>query len=178
MILMVRVTNIRLLSIFLFFVPFFLVSASACFSMSAEDAQRQVNRLFERSELIPQVKISPAERNRFVIELTFSIGDRWGRDEFARDWAKTAITKVFKSNLPLAQGIVKVYCTHMEVIHLAIGMNQANQISWEEDCSSSEFFDRLQSCGRWGKRPEDRTYFMEHRQIIKPSPVVSLPPDS
>jgi hypothetical protein len=57
-------------------------------------------------------------------------------------------------------------------------MNQANQISWKEDCSASEFFDRLQSCGHWGKRPEDRTYFIERRQIIKPPPVVSLPPDS
>ena len=146
--------------------------------MSAEDAERQVIKLFEQSESIPQVRITPVERNRFVIELTFNIGDRWGRDVFVRDLAKAAITRVFKSNLPLAQGIIKVYCTHMEVIHLAIGMNQANQISWEEDCSPSEFFDRLQSCGRWGKRPEDRTYFIEHRQIIKPCPIVSLPPDS
>jgi hypothetical protein len=164
---------------FLFFlVSFLLCSASAGFSMSAEDAERQVIRLFERSESIPQVKITPVERNRFVIELSFSIGDRWGRDGFVRDLAKTAITKVFKSNLPLAQGIVKVYCTHMEVIHLAIGMNQANQINWEEGRSPFEFFERLRSCGRWGKRPEDRTYFIEHKQIIKPSPVVSFPPDA
>jgi len=175
---MVRIRNTRFIPVFLFFVPFLLCSTSTCFSMSAEDAERQVIKLFEQSESIPQVRITPVERNRFVIELTFNIGDRWGRDVFVRDLAKAAITRVFKSNLPLAQGIIKVYCTHMEVIHLAIGMNQANQISWEEDCSSSEFFDRLQSCGRWGKRPEDRTYFMEHRQIIKPSPVVSLPPDS
>ena len=145
--------------------------------MSAEDAVRQVIKLFEQSESIPQVRITPVERNRFVIELTFNIGDRWGRDAFVRDLARAAITRIFKSNLPLAQGIIKVYCTHREVIHLAIGMNQANQISWEEDCSPSEFFDRLQSCGCWGKRPEDRTYFIEHRQIIKPSPVVLFPPD-
>jgi hypothetical protein len=146
--------------------------------MSAEDAERQVIKLFEQSESIPQVRITPVERNRFVIELTFSIGDRWGRDGFVRDLAKAAITRVFKSNLPLAQGIIKVYCTHTEVIHLAIGMNQANQISWEEGRSPSEFFDRLRSCGRWGKKPEDRTYIIEHKQIIKPSPVVSFPPDA
>jgi hypothetical protein len=175
---MVRTRNSSFIFVFLFFVFFFLCSASAGFSMSVEDAERQVIRLFERSELIPQVKITPVERNRFVIELSFSIGDRWGRDGFVRDLAKAAITKVFKSNLPLAQGIIKVYCTHMEVIHLAIGMNQANQISWEEARSPSEFFDRLRSCGRWGKKPEDRTYFIERRQIIKPSPVVSPPPDS
>ncbi len=147
--------------------------------MSAEDAEREVIKLFEQSELIPQVRITPVEKDRFVIELTFNIGDRWGRDVFVRDLAKAAITRVFKSNLPLAQGIIKVYCTHMEVIHLAIGMNQAKQISWEESTavppSSSIGFE---SCGRWGKRPEDRTYFIEHRQIIKPSPVVLFPPDS
>ncbi len=166
-------------TLYLFFLVFFLLcSASAGFSMSAEDAERHVTRLFERSELIPQVKITPVERNRFVIELTFSIGDRWGRDGFVRDLAKAAITRVFKSNLPLAQGIIRVYCTHMEVIHLAIGVNQAHQISWEEGRSPSEFFDRLRSCGRWGKKPEDRTYIIEYKQIIKPSPVVSFPPDA
>jgi len=177
-VLMVRKRNTFFIFVFLFFVSFLLCWASTSFSMSAEDAQRQVIRLFERSELIPQVNIIPVERNRLVIELTFSIGDRWGRDEFVRDLAKAAITKVFKSNLPLAQGIVKVYCTHMEVIHLAIGMNQANQMSWEDARSPSEFFEKLQSCGRWGKRPEDRTYFIEHKQIIKPSPVISLLPNS
>jgi len=175
---MVRKKNTSLIFVFLFFVFFLLCWASTSLSMSAGDAQRQVIKLFERSESIPQVRITPVERNRLVIELTFSIGDRWGRDQFVRDLAKAAITKVFKSDLPLAQGIVKVYCTRMEVIHLAIGMNQANQMSWGDARSPSEFFERLQSCGRWGKRPEDRTYLIEHRQIIKPSPVVSLPPDS
>jgi hypothetical protein len=66
----------------------------------------------------------------------------------------------------------------MEVIHLAIGVNQAKQISWEDRSGPSGFFDRLRSCVRWGKSPEDRTYFIEHRQIIKPSPIVSLSPDS
>lgn len=146
--------------------------------MSAEDAEKKVVKLFDQSELIPQVRITPAERDRLVIELTFTIGDRWGRDVFVRNLAKAAMVRVFKSNLPLAQGIVKVYCTHTEVIHLAIGVNQAKQISWEDSASPSEFFDRLRSCVRWGKRPEDRTYFIEHTRIIKPSPVVSLPPNS
>jgi len=146
--------------------------------MPAADVEREVVRLFEQSESIPQVRITPVERNRFVIELTFNIGDRWGRDGFVRDLAKAAITRVFKSKLPLAQGIIKVYCTHTEAIHLAIGMNQAKQIRWDDDSSPSEFFDMLRSCVRWGKGPEDRTYFIEHRQIIKPSPIVSLPPDS
>jgi hypothetical protein len=146
--------------------------------MSGEDAKRQVIRLFERSESVPQVGITPVAGNRFIIELTFSIGDRWGRDGFVRDLAKAAITRVFKSNVPLAQGIVKIYCTRGEVIHLAIGMNQADQMSWEEDRNPSKFFDSLRSCGRWGERPEDRTYFIEHKQIIKPTPIVSLPPNS
>lgn len=164
--------------LFLFLLSFFLSSASAGFSMSAEDAEKKVVKLFDQSELIPQVRITPAERDRLVIELTFTIGDRWGRDVFVRNLAKAAMVRVFKSNLPLAQGIVKVYCTHTEVIHLAIGVNQAKQISWEDTASPSEFFDRLRSCVRWGKRPEDRTYFIEHTRIIKPSPVVSLPPNS
>ncbi len=164
--------------LFLFLLSFFLSSASAGFSMSAEDAEKKVVKLFDQSELIPQVRITPAERDRLVIELTFTIGDRWGRDVFVRNLAKAAMVRVFKSNLPLAQGIVKVYCTHTEVIHLAIGVNQAKQISWEDSASPSEFFDRLRSCVRWGKRPEDRTYFIEHTRIIKPSPVVSLPPNS
>lgn len=146
--------------------------------MSPNDVEREVIRLFEQSEFIPQVRITPAEKDRFVIELTFNIGDRWGRDIFVRDLAKAALTRVFKSNLPLAQGIVKVYCTHMEAIHLAIGVNQAKQISWEDSSSPSEFFDMLRSCVHWGKNPEDRTYFIEHRQIMKPSPIVLSPPDS
>ncbi len=157
---------------------FLLCSASAAFSISGEDVERKVIRLFDQSELIPQVRITPADEDRFVIELTFYIGDRWGREIFARDLAKAAMTRVFKSDLPLAQGIVKVYCTHMEAIHLAVGMNQARQINWEDSSSPSEFFDTLRSCVQLGKGPEDRTYFFEHRQIIKPSPVVSLPPDS
>lgn len=146
--------------------------------MPAADVEKEVTRLFEQSDLIPQVRITPVEKDRFVIELTFIIGDRWGRDVFARDLAKAALVRVFKSNLPLAQGIVRVYCTHTEAIHLAIGMNQAKQIRWDEDSSPSEFFSSLRSCARWGKRPEDRTYFIEHRQVVKPSPVVLSAPDS
>jgi len=146
--------------------------------MSAEDVEKEVIKLFEQAELIQQVRISPTDEDRFVIELIFNIGDRWGRDTFVRDLAKAAMARVFRSNLPIAQGIVKVYCTHTEAIHLAIGMNQAKQISWEDGSSPSEFFNRLRSCVQLGKRPEDRTYLIEHRQIIKPSPIVSLPPDS
>ena len=146
--------------------------------MSAEDVERKVIELFERSESIPQVRITPAEENRFVIEVVFSIGDRWGRDGFVRDLAKVAMTRVFRSNLPVAQGIVKVYYAHTEVMHLAIGMNHAKQISWADSSSPSEFFDTLRSCVNWGKKPEDRTYFIEPKQIIKPSPVISFPPNS
>ena len=173
-----RINNISSVLVFLFLVFFLFPSASATFSMPAADVEKEVVRLFEQSELVPQVRITPVEKDRFIIELIFNIGDRWGRDIFVRDLARAAMARVFKSNLPLAQGIVKVYCPHMEVIHLAIGINQANQISWEDARSPSEFFERLQSCGRWGKSPEDRTYFIEHKQIIKPSPVVSFPPDA
>jgi len=146
--------------------------------MSAEDVEKEVIKLFDQAELIQQVRISPADEDRFVIELIFNIGDRWGRDIFVRDLARATMARIFRSNLPIAQGIVKVYCTHTEAIHLAIGMNQAKQISWEDSSTPSEFFNRLRSCVQLGKRPEDRTYFIEHRQIIKPSPIVSLPPDS
>jgi len=173
-----RVSNTSFIPVFLFFGIFLLCLASPAFSMSAEDMEREVIKLFDKSELIPQVRITPAEKDRFVIEMIFNIGDRWGRAVFVRDLAKAAITRVFRSNLPIAQGIAKVYCTHTEAIHLAIGMNQAKQISWEDSSSPSEFFDTLRSCVHLGKSPEDRTYFIEHRQIIKPSPVVPLPPDS
>ena len=164
--------------IFFFIISFLLYSASTAVCMSTNDVERKVTNLFEQSEWIPQVRITPAEEDRFVVELIFSIGDRWGRDGFVRDLARAAITRVFKSNLPLAQGIVKVYCTHTEVIHLAIGMNQAKQIGWEDSSHPSGFFDRLRSSVRWGKRPEDRTYLIEQRHTVKPSPIVSLPPDS
>jgi hypothetical protein len=146
--------------------------------MSVEDVERKVTELFKQSESIPQVRITPADEDRFIIELMFSIGDRWGRDGFVRDLAKAAMTRVFRSNLPIAQGIVKIYCRHTEVIHLAIGMNHVKQISWGDSSSSSEFFDTLRSCVHWGKKPEDRTYFIEPRQIITPSPVISFPPNS
>ncbi|OGP72702.1 MAG: hypothetical protein A2V86_12065 [Deltaproteobacteria bacterium RBG_16_49_23] len=173
-----HIDHLTFVFVFLFVGIFLLCSAPATFSMSAKDVEREVIRLFDQSESIPQVRITPAEKDRFVVELIFNIGDRWGRNGFVRDLAKTALTRVFNSKLPLAQGIVKVYCKHMEVIHLAVGMNQAKQMSWEDSSSPSEFFDRLRSCVRWGKRAEDRTYFIENRQIIKPSPVVSFPPDS
>ncbi len=171
-----RVRNTSFIPILICFFLFY--SASAAFSISAEDVERKIVRLFDQSELIPQVRITPAEKDRFVIEMIFTIGDRWGRDIFVRDLAKAAIARVFKSTLPIAQGIVKVYCTHTEAIHLAIGINQAKRISWEDSSSPSEFFNMLRSSVQLGKRPEDRTYFIEHKQIIKPSPIVSLPPDS
>ena len=173
-----RVNHTSFIPVFLFFGILLLCLASPAFSMSTEDVKREVIKLFDQSELIPQVRTTLTEKDRFVIEMIFNIGDRWGRDIFVRDLARAAIARVFKSNLPIAQGIVKVYCTHTEAIHLAIGMNQAKQIRWEDSSSPSEFFDRLRSCIQLGKGPEDRTYFIEHRQIIKPSPVVPLPPDS
>jgi hypothetical protein len=167
------------MKVILLFIIFFVISlASPSCGMSLGDVERDVIKLFVQSELIPQVKVTPAEKGRFVIEVTFSIGDRWGRDGFARDLARAAITRVFKSSLPVAQGIVRVYCTHVEAIHLAIGMNQAKQIDWTDGLSLSDFFKILRSCSYWGKSPEDRTYFTEHRQIIKPSPTASYTPDS
>lgn len=154
----------------------FLVSMA--FSMDADEVEREVTKLFKQSEFIPHVRIIPTEEKRFVIELTFDIGDRWGRDEFARDLAKAAITEIFRFNFPLAQGIVRIYCTHAEVLHLAIGINQVKEISWKDGSTPSEFFDMLRSRFRWGKRPEDRTYFIENNQIVKPSPTILIPPDS
>ena len=164
-------------------IPFLIIffvfcSASPSFCISSGDIERDVAQLFEQSEIIPQIIVTPAGKDRFLIELTFSIGDRWGRDGFVRELARAAITRVFESNLPIAQGIVRVYCTHMEAIHLAIGMNQAKQINWADGLSLAGFFDIVRSCSHWGKSPEDRTYFIEHKQIIKPSPIVSYRPDS
>jgi len=162
-----------------FLLPSLLIlSASTAFSMEADDVEREVTKLFKQSEFIPHVRIIPTEENRFVIELTFDMGDRWGRDEFARHLARAAINEIFRLNLPLAQGIVRIYCTHAEVLHLAIGINQVKEIRWKDSSTPSEFFDMLRSHFRWGKRLEDRTYFIENKQIIKPSPTISIPPDS
>jgi len=152
--------------------------ASTAFSLDADEVEREVNKLFKQSEFIPHVRIIPTEEKRFVVELTFDIGDRWGRDEFARHLAKAAITEIFRFNLPLAQGIVRIYCTHAEVLHLAIGINQVKEISWTDGSTPSEFFGMLRSRFRLGKRPEDRTYFIENKQIVKPSPTISISPDS
>jgi hypothetical protein len=152
--------------------------ASTAFSMDADDVEREVSKFFKQSEFIPHVRIIPTEEKRFVVELTFDIGDRWGRNEFARHLAKAAITEIFGFNLPLAQGIVRIYCTHAEVLHLAIGINQVKEISWKDGSTASEFFGMLRSRFRLGKRPEDRTYFIENKQIIKPSPTISISPDS
>jgi len=175
---MKRINHTSFILFFFFIVSFLLFSACPASSLSANDVEREVMRLFERSELIPHVRITPAENDRFVIELIFNIGDRWGRDGFVLALAKAALTSVYTSNLPLAQGIVKIYCAQTEAIHLAIGMNQAKQMSWADNLSPSGFFDMLRSCVHWGKTPEDRTYFIERRHIIKPSPVISLPPGS
>jgi hypothetical protein len=171
------ISNAYLTLVFLLSSLLILV-ASTAFSLDADDVEREVTNLFKQSEFIPHVRIIPTEEKRFVIEMTFDLGDRWGRDEFARNLAKAAITEIFRFNLPLAQGIVKIYCTHAEVLHLAIGMNQVKEISWKDGSTPSEFFDMLRSRFRWGKRPEDRTYFIENRQIVKPSPTISILPDS
>jgi len=161
-----------------FLIPLLLLFASTAFSMAADDVEREVIRLFRQSEFIPQIRITPSGKDQFVIELTFNIGDWWGRDEFVRHLAKAAITRVLKSDLPLAQGIVRIYCTHTEIIHLAVGINQIKQMRWKDSDSLSEFFDTLRSRFHWGKKPEDRTYFIERGQIIKPSPAISFPPNS
>jgi hypothetical protein len=137
--------------------------------------EREVVELFKKTDFIPQVRVVPAEEGRFITELVFNMGDRWGRDGFAREIAKGAIECLFKSGLPIAQGVVKVYCHRMEMLHLAISIDQAKQIRWENSSNPSQFFDMLRSYVRWGKRPEDSTYFIEHGRITKPSPVISLP---
>lgn len=150
-------------------------SITMAFPLSSGNAEKEVAELFKKTELIPDIRIIPADEGRFVAELIFNIGDRWGRNGFAREIAKDAVERLFKSGLPIAQGIVKVYCHRMEILHLAISMNQAKQIRWENSSNPSQFFDMLQSCIHWGKRPEDSTYVIEQGRITKPSPVVAFP---
>ncbi len=74
-----------------FFTLVFLLSsllilvASTAFSLDADDVEREVIKLFKQSEFTPHVRIISTEEKRFVVELTFDIGDRWGRDEFAKN---------------------------------------------------------------------------------------------
>ncbi len=81
-----------------------------------------------------------------------------------------------ESNLPFAQGPVRIYGVRSEILHLVAGRNDMEQIQWRKGSSVSEFFDSLRSCSRWGKNPEDRTYLIEAGPVIKPSPVISFLP--
>lgn len=165
---------IRILILIILFLMGFV---STVFPFSANGIEKRVVQLSTEEEfgLVPEVRAIPVEKGRFIVELTFNVGDRWGRDGFARYLAKSAMERLFKSNLPLAQGVVKVYCNRTEVLHLAISVNQAKQIRWENESNPSQFFDILQSHICWGKKPEDCTFFIENGRVVKPSPAVSSP---
>lgn len=167
-----RIKKVKFTSLLIFFL---LCTASPSLCMPSEDVEKRVIKLFEQFNSIPQVRITPAVGDRFIIELIFTVGDHWGRDRFARDLARGAMARLFGSDLPLVQGIVKVYCKDLEIVHVAIGINHVKQIGWSDSLSSAEFFDRLRSCVHWGKNPEDRTYLIEIPHVVRPSPIVSSP---
>ena len=153
--------------------------ASSAHSLEVEEVRKRVAQLFssDESHVAQEIRVAPTENHRFVVELLFNIGNRWGKEGFAKDLAKATLERLFRSDLPVAQGIVRIYANLTEVLHLGIGLNQADKLLWENP-DPSRFFESLRSSQRLGEKPEDRTYITENKPLVKPSPAIFVGLDS
>lgn len=120
----------------------------------------------ENSVHIRDVKIKRTRDGLLDLEITTNLGDCWGKREYAKEFSKEALKALFSSDLPLSYVILNVFEANKNLMTVALGKNQADNMNWDKADSLNGFYDQLKSRMNYKGNPTNYCWYIENN----PSP--------
>jgi hypothetical protein len=153
------------LAIIAFALGSLLPSSNASGAMVLKDKEiRQTVATLINSEnrvQIRDVKIKRTRDGLLDLEITTNLGNCWGKREYAREFSKEALKALFSSNLPLSYVILNVFEADKNLMTVALGKNQADNMNWDKAESLNDFYDEIKSRMNYKGNPTDYCWYIE-----------------
>jgi hypothetical protein len=146
------------------------LNASGAVVLKDEEIRRTVATLIN-SENRVHIQAVKVERNRdglLDLEITTNLGNCWGKKEFAKEFVKDSLQALFSSNLPLSHVILNVFEANKNLMTVALGKNQADNMKWEEAGSLNAFYEQIKSRMNYQGNPADYCWLIENNPIPGP----------
>ena len=156
--------------VFAFVLTSLLVSpgVSPSKQLSEEEIRQTVVTLInsENKVHIENINVETNQDGLLDLKITTNFGDCWGKEEFAKGFAKDALKALFSSDLPLSHVILDVQEANGNLMTIALGKNQAENIDWDNADSLEVFYKQIKSRMNYKGNPTDYCWIIEG----KPSP--------
>jgi hypothetical protein len=142
--------------------------ASGAIVLTDEEIRQTIATLINSDNRvhIRAVKIERSRNGLLDLEITTNLGNCWGKREYAREFSKEALQALFSSNLPLSYVIVNVFEADKNLMTVALGKNQADQMNWDKAESLNGFYDQIKSRMTYKGNPTNYCWYIENN----PSP--------
>jgi hypothetical protein len=146
------------------------LNASAATVLNDEIIRQTVASLInsENQVHIRNIKIKRNRDGLLDLEVTTNLGDCWGKKEYAREFSKEALKALFSSSLPLSYVIMNVFEADKNLMTVALGKNQANDMNWDSAESLNGFYDQIKSRMNYEGNPIDYCWYIENNPTPKP----------
>ena len=115
---------------------------------------------------IQDIDIERSRDGLLDLKIITNFGNCWGKEEFAKGFAKEALKALFTSNLALSHVILEVQESNGNLMTVALGKNQADNIDWNNADSLEAFYEQIKSRMNYQGNPTDYCWIIEG----KPSP--------
>ena len=136
--------------------------------LNDEDIRQKVATLINSKNRvhIQAVKIERSRDGLLDLEINTNLGDCWGKREYAREFSKEALKALFSSNLPISHVILNVFEANQNLMTVALGKNQAQNMNWDKAESLNGFYGQIKSRMNYKGNPTDYCWYIENN----PSP--------
>ena len=147
-----------------------LPAVSASKELREEEIRQKVATLInsENKVHIQDINIKKSGDGLLDLKITTNFGDCWGKEEFAKGFAKDALKALFSSNLPLSHVILEVQEANGNLMTVALGKNQAENIDWDNADSLEAFYGQIKSRMNYKGNPADYCWIIEGKPSTGP----------
>jgi hypothetical protein len=117
---------------------------------------------------IQDINVEKSRDGLLDLKIITNLGNCWGKEEFAKGFAKDALEALFSSNLPLSHVILEVHEANGNLMTVALGKNQANDINWNNADSLDAFYQQIKSRMNYKGNPTDYCWIIEGKPSSGP----------
>ena len=117
---------------------------------------------------IQDIDIERSRDGLLDLKITTNFGDCWGKEEFAKGFARAALKALFFSTLPLSHVILEVQEANGNLMTVALGKNQAENIDWDNADSLEAFYGQIKSRMNYKGNPTDYCWMIEGKPSSGP----------
>jgi hypothetical protein len=144
------------------------ISSSA--ELKDEEIRQTVANLINSDNKIhiQDINIERSRGGLLDLKIITNFGNCWGKEEFAKGFAKDALKALFSSTLPLSHVILEVQEANGNLMTVALGKNQADNINWNNADSLDAFYEQIKSRMNYKGNPTDYCWIIEGKPSTGP----------